>query len=118
MVEGKLKRIVISILVIIAVILVLGSLDMKCVFKSLFGISCAGCGMTRAAASLVWFDFKAAFSYHALWPLFVIYGIWLAAALSADFIKNGRLPSFPKPLWLHFAILTPIVIYGIMRNFI
>jgi len=118
MTDGKFKRICISLLVIVGVILVLGTLDMTCIFRSLFGVTCPGCGMTRVAQALVWLDFEKAFSYHALWPLFLIYGVWMAVALSVDYVKNGKLPSFPKPMWLHFVILVPIVIYGILRNFV
>ncbi len=39
----------------------------SCPIKFLTGISCAGCGMTRACLSALRFDFTAAFEYHPLW---------------------------------------------------
>lgn len=38
-----------------------------CVFRSVTGIPCPGCGMTRALTAAVRFDLAAAFSYHPLW---------------------------------------------------
>ena len=42
------------------------SLGITCPIKWLTGVSCAGCGMTRAWLSVLRLDFKAAFYYHPL----------------------------------------------------
>ena len=50
----------------------------KCPYTYIFGISCPGCGMTRAFLSLLKFDFEMAFYYHPLfWVVImvVLYGI-------------------------------------------
>lgn len=39
----------------------------ECPIKHLFGISCAGCGMSRALLCALRFDFASAFYYHPLW---------------------------------------------------
>lgn len=39
----------------------------SCPIKFLTGISCAGCGMTRACISALKLDFATAFYYHPLW---------------------------------------------------
>ena len=39
----------------------------SCPIKFITGISCAGCGMTRACLSAISFDFAKAFEYHPLW---------------------------------------------------
>ena len=44
-----------------------------CPIKFLTGISCAGCGMTRAWICLVHLDIKGAFYYHPLFILPIIY---------------------------------------------
>lgn len=38
----------------------------RCPSKLIFGLPCPGCGMTRAAVSLLRLDFKSAFYYHPL----------------------------------------------------
>ena len=40
-----------------------------CPIKFITGISCAGCGMTRACISALTLDFSTAFYYHPLWIL-------------------------------------------------
>ncbi|WML36135.1 DUF2752 domain-containing protein [Clostridium sp. OS1-26] len=44
-----------------------------CPVKFLIGISCAGCGMTRAWGCLAHLDIKGAFYYHPLFFLPIIY---------------------------------------------
>ena len=39
----------------------------RCPIKFITGISCPGCGMTRAVLSAITLNFEAAFSYHPLW---------------------------------------------------
>ena len=43
-----------------------------CPFKAILGITCPGCGITRALFSLISLDFASAFFYHPLWPAFFI----------------------------------------------
>ncbi len=52
---------------------------LSCIFQSIFGISCPGCGMTRALLAALHLDFKAAFSLHPMFwsvPLLYLY-FWL-----------------------------------------
>ncbi len=44
-----------------------------CPIKYLTGISCPGCGMTRAFISLAKLDFEKAFYYHPLWCVPIIF---------------------------------------------
>lgn len=41
--------------------------EITCPIRYLVGISCPGCGMTRACLSALHMDFSAAFAYHPLW---------------------------------------------------
>ena len=58
---------------------------MPCPIKFVTGISCPGCGMSRAYLSVLTFDFKAAFYYHPLWIAVIP-----AAALMAYFGANEK----------------------------
>ena len=40
--------------------------DLSCIIKTLTGISCPGCGMTRSILAILRFDFEAAWYYHPL----------------------------------------------------
>ena len=91
---------------------------LPCVFNKMYGIKCAGCGMSRAAAALLRFDIKTAFSYNLAWPLFLIYGIWSGIYIFIRYVVHGESPSLARPLWLNYTMLITIFIYGIVRNFI
>ena len=56
---------------------VMFSLGITCPIKFLFGISCPGCGMTRAIFSAVTLDFSRAFYYHPLWVGVIPAGVTL-----------------------------------------
>jgi hypothetical protein len=67
-------------------------LHIGCPIRFVTGISCPGCGMTRAVLSVLHFNFKDAFYYHPLFFLApVMYGLFLFDA----FIK----PSISKAIW-------------------
>lgn len=44
-----------------------------CPIKFITGISCMGCGMTRALLSAARFRFADSFYYHPLWPLVIVW---------------------------------------------
>lgn len=63
------KSALISIALIIAVYAIMQCFGITCPIKYITGISCAGCGMTRAWIALLHLDISAAFMYH---PLFFL----------------------------------------------
>lgn len=61
----------------------------SCVFQSIFGVCCPGCGMTRALLAALRLDLSVAFSYHPMFwsvPLLFLY-FWLDDGI------------FPKKIW-------------------
>ena len=85
------------VITIILIILALYFLDIKCIFKLLYGLSCPGCGLTRAYKSLVNLDIVSAFYYH---PLF-----WAIPIIVLIYINNKN------SKWLIFFIALFIVVY-------
>ncbi len=67
--KSHLKSTLIVIITIIAIYTVFHIVGIGCPIKFLTGISCAGCGMTRAWFHALQFNFRAAFYYHPLWLL-------------------------------------------------
>lgn len=66
---------ILSVTAVAAVYFVMSAVGIGCPIKYLTGISCAGCGMTRAWISVMKLDFASAFKYHPLFslpPLFVL----------------------------------------------
>lgn len=63
----KYKAYLITLAVLVVYLLFAFALKLPCPIKHLSGISCAGCGMSRAIVSALSFDFGEAFRYHPLW---------------------------------------------------
>ena len=74
---GNNRRIKETVIFIIAVALIYGLMQLAgitCPIRYLTGISCPGCGMTRAVISVLKGNFAASFHYHALWPVAIVIG--------------------------------------------
>ena len=58
-----------------------------CIWKSIFGVQCPGCGMTTAFISLIELDYRKAFESN--WLIYIItpYGFYY---LTQDYIKFSR----------------------------
>lgn len=91
----KIKRdMLLAVFAVTAIYIVFGIIGIGCPIKWTTGISCAGCGMTRAYLSLLHLDIKHAFIYHPLFwsvPLvlliFVLYMMGRVSARTANCIK-------------------------------
>lgn len=87
---------IISIAVFVLIYFFLSALGLGCPFKYVFGVSCPGCGMTRAYIALLSLDIPKAFHYHPLFPLvpLLIYFIYAKKRkLSRPKVKNAALIS-------------------------
>ena len=69
--KRRLNRIevITSVTAVVVLYVILESFGVTCPIKYITGISCAGCGMSRAWISLLHFNFHDAFMYH---PLFFL----------------------------------------------
>lgn len=83
--KKKLTDVLIVISIIVSYVLVMNVLHITCPIKWLTGISCAGCGMTRAWYAALKLDFVLAFSYH---PLFLIPPIAIVMYLFKEWINK------------------------------
>lgn len=90
-----------AVAVIIGMYGIMGMMGITCPILFMTGISCAGCGMTRAWLSLFRLDFCAAFYYH---PLF-----WLPALMIVLFLFEKRI--FKQWYWFWAALF--LLVYGI-----
>lgn len=63
------KTVIISIIMVVIAYGIMQYMGITCPIKYITGISCAGCGMTRAWIALLHFDINTAFMYH---PLFFL----------------------------------------------
>lgn len=69
-----------------------------CVFRSITGIPCPGCGLSRAWLAVLRLDFGTAFCYHPMFwsiPIFVLF-----------FLLDGRLF---RRRWINLAVITALL---------
>jgi hypothetical protein len=65
----KHGRTVLACLLIVGAYVTMFAFGITCPIRYACGISCPGCGMTRACVSALRLDFSSAFDYHPLWVL-------------------------------------------------
>ena len=76
-----------------------------CPIKAVTGVSCAGCGMTRAWLAALSGDLSAAFAYH---PLF-----WVVPLAALVFLFRRRLPRRLFTALLLAAALAFVAVYAV-----
>ena len=83
------KKLILPLSLIAVVYIVLHIVGIGCPIKFITGISCPGCGMSRACLALLRLDFASAFYYH---PLF-----WLVPAFPVLYVLKelGKIPKKP-----------------------
>ncbi len=89
-----------------AVILLYGAfalLGIGCPIRFFTGISCAGCGMTRALLAAARLDFKAAFYYHPLW--------WVLLPAALIFLRRRHYSKKTLNILLFIFIILFAIVY-------
>lgn len=82
--------IILVIIVILFVILFVLKIEIPCMFKSILGISCPGCGMTRAINEIIHLRFIEAFKLNILSIPLVIFGVISFFVITYDIIRNSN----------------------------
>ena len=63
---------------------------MPCLFRTLTGWQCPGCGMTHAVVALLRLDIRTAFACNALFPVYGAYCGWLTVSTARQYIRTGK----------------------------
>ena len=88
----KTKLAVIPLVMLLYLVMYL--LDTTCIIKSIIGIPCPGCGMTRALLQALRFNFAEAFKLHSMFwslPLLGLYFLYDGAVFSNKKLNTGVL---------------------------
>ena len=89
----NLSEKLITLGIVAAIVVIMYLLEIRCFFNLLFGITCPGCGITRAYISLLRLDFAAAFEYN---PMF-----WSVPILGVLYLFDGKLFKYT---WLNYLL--------------
>jgi len=89
--KRRLNRIevITSVAAVVVLYVILESFGVTCPIKYITGISCAGCGMSRAWIALLHFNLHEAFMYHPLFflPPVVVIVMLLKSKINIKFYK-------------------------------
>ena len=89
--KRRLNRIevITSVAAVVVLYVILESFGVTCPIKYITGISCAGCGMSRAWIALLHFNIHEAFMYHPLFflPPVVVIFMLLKSKINIKFYK-------------------------------
>lgn len=99
-----------------AVFTTITGIGIPCVFHSVTGLKCPGCGVSRMIISLVHLDFAAAFHYNA--ALFVLIPVFLILAFSliCRYIRLGTQKLSRGQSITVIVMIVLLVLFGIVRN--
>jgi len=88
----------------------------RCLFHTLTGLECPGCGGLRAAHRLLHGDLAGAFHLNPLLvSLTPLFAIWLAAYALYEVTGKKSWYPFTRAVW-GWALLGTALIFGILRN--
>ena len=84
---------ILILLIVFTLFVIIFILDTKipCVFKNMLGISCPGCGMTRAIHEILHFNFFQSIKYNILALPLVVLGIISTPVIIYDIIFNKNI---------------------------
>ena len=91
-----------------------------CPIRTVTGLYCFRCGMTRSLSAFIRLDLVESFRMHALGPAFFIGFAAMALTHSVELIQNKRLSGIPKQVrkyenWVWMAFGISVVIFGVWR---
>lgn len=87
-----------------------------CPFYQITGLSCPGCGSTRAVLALLRLDIAGALSYNLMLPVCLFYLGFVYVRCAVSCLKTGKF-TYRSPIpALDWIVLTAILLWWIVRN--
>ena len=83
--KNERKELICAVTAVVVLYTAMESIGITCPIKFITGISCAGCGMSRAWMAFFQLDIAKAFAYHPLFWLVPIAGIVLLCIIHCFF---------------------------------
>jgi hypothetical protein len=91
---------------VVLIYVIMSAVGIGCPIKYITGISCPGCGMTRAYLSVLRLDMMSAFEYHPLW-----FCVPVVAFLLLLFKLKGRKREFWAVVCIAVCLMIGVYIY-------
>ena len=117
--NNKRLIVLISIILLVFGILVVFVFDVNCVFKSLIGIPCPGCGLTRGFRSLLSGHLIKAEMYNVLTiPIFLFLLVFLILLIYDLFLKKEKTSIFLRRFINNYKLILLLVLVSWIINII
>lgn len=87
-----------------------------CMFHTVTGLYCPGCGVSRMCLSLLRLDFASAFRANAAIMLLMPPGIIIGLQMAARYVKSGQISPTRVQAYVLTAMTVILLIFGILRN--
>lgn len=97
----SLSRVFVDLAAAIGIFILYAALKIPCPIRFLTGISCAGCGMTRAYLALLHGDIYRAAVYHPLFPIVPVFLVF--------FLLRNKIPRVYKAV----CVITVVLFIGV-----
>lgn len=91
---------------------------LPCLFRSITGYLCPGCGATRMFLSLFQMDIKSAFHSNMLLFLSMPFILFILAEMMISYIKTGKMVNSGFSRKTAGVLVAAFLIFGIWRNII
>ena len=92
------------------------SLYPRCVFHTVTGLHCPGCGTTRCLHSLLHGQFRRAAACNALMLLALPFLLFWAARSGLAFLRGDPPRARPLPGWAYVLLVGTVLAFWVLRN--
>lgn len=87
-----------------------------CLFHTVTGLYCPGCGVSRMCLALLHLDFAAALRANAAVFLLLPPGAIIAVQMAYRYVKTGSWQPTRIQNWILYAMVVFLLIFGLLRN--
>lgn len=94
----------------------LTGLGIPCIFNSITGLHCPGCGVSRMCIALLQLDFVTAFQSNAFCMILLPYFLVLGMIKWVQYIKTGKTTAGKAETVMDVIILAGALVFGVLRN--
>ena len=87
-----------------------------CPVRALTGLSCPGCGNTRAVFALLHVRFAESLSYNYAYPAEFLYLFWVGGHTVKNRVRTGKFSYYPRYPVPEYVFLGLLLVWGVVRN--